>query len=125
MTTVAQAIDELRLYMENHPDGLPLVRWHTDGLDEAQFLNEMAAETAIGYSAGRYSYEFGDFVANALWASYIHSVGNPRLEMPHPALLGKVYDAFDAGEVASPFWPTHDPIATYTDRKIAEIVSAL
>lgn len=50
----------------------------------------------------RYSYEFGDFVANALWSTYIHNVGDPRLEMPHPDLLSKVYDAFDAGEMADP-----------------------
>lgn len=125
MTTVAQAIDDLRRDMEDHPDGFPILRWHTDGLQESQFLNEIAAEIAIGYGEGRYSYAFGDFAANALWSSYIASVGHGRLETPHPDLLRKVYDAFDAGEMANPSAPPHDPVTTYTDPMIADILAKL
>jgi hypothetical protein len=125
MTTVAEAIDDLRRDMEDHPDGFPILRWHAEGSHESQFFNEIAAEIATGYSEGRYSYEFGDFVANALWCTYIDSVGDGQREIPHPDLLRKVYGAFDAGEMADPSKPPHDPVATYTDPMIADILGEL
>ena len=122
MTTVAEALDALRRSMEDG-EGCPILRWHEDGADESRFFNDVAAELAAGYSQGRYSYEFGDFAANALWATYLHSVGHGRSEIPYPALAISVFEAFDAGELASAAVP--DPVSTYTDPEIAAIVSKL
>lgn len=42
-----------------------------------------------------------------------------------PKLFWRVFEAFDAGEWADLSNPTLDPVATYTDPEIAEIVAEL
>jgi hypothetical protein len=125
MIMVTKALDDLRQDMASDVNGCPVFRWHENGDEEARLYNDIAAEVARGYSEGRFSYEFGDFVVNALTGSYIGWVGDERLEMPYPALLFRVYDAFDAGEYASPSLPPHDPIKLHTDPMIADIVASL
>ena len=123
MVTVAEAITTLQSDMEDSADGFPMLRWHADGAKEAQFFDKVATEIARGYHQGRYSYEFGDFAANALWSTYIHSVGKDSSEIQSPGLLIEVSEAFDAGELPSP--SVSDPIKTYTDHMIAEFVRKL
>lgn len=125
MTTVAQALDDLLRDYESESEGYPVFRWHENSDKESKFYSEIAAELAVGYSEGRYSYDFGDFVANALWGVYWDSVGKPDLEISYPDLLARVYYAFDAGELANPSLPSHDPIKTHTDPMIADILADL
>lgn len=125
MVTVTKALDDFRQDMAVNVDGHPVFRWHENGDEEAKLYNDIAAEIARGYREGRFTFEFCDYVVNALTGSYIVWVGNKRLEIPHPDLLFRVYDAFDAGESANPALPPHDPVKRYTDPMIAEIVADL
>jgi len=106
------------------PGDADVARW-TDGTMAAEhtLLNEVAAELARGYAAGRYSYEFGDGVANGLWAVLINGLSRPgAAELPWPSLFNDVYDAFDGGEFRL---AAEDPIETRTKPWIAEIVARL
>jgi hypothetical protein len=124
MVTVATALDNLWQDMAVDANGYPSFRWHENGDEEAKLYNDIAAEIARGYTERRFSFEFCDYVANALTGSCMIWSGDRR-EIPHPELLFRVYDAFDAGENANPSLPPHDPIKRYTDPMIAEIVAAL
>ncbi len=107
------------------PVQVDIARW-AGGSDEAEatLYDAIAAELARGYHVKRYSFEFCDAVVNQLYALMIAK----QLREPPPAwpkLFSRVYEAFDAGEWANPQLPPYDPIKTYTDPEIAEIVREL
>lgn len=92
--------------------------------DLCALYNQIAGQLALGYHEARFSFEFCDEVVNQLWVIMIlQQVG--QHPPPWPELFSRVYDAFDAGEFASPLLPPHDPVQTYTDPEIAEIVRGL
>ncbi|MDB5667272.1 MAG: hypothetical protein JWL74_222, partial [Alphaproteobacteria bacterium] len=101
-----------------------IARW-TQGRIEAEtaLYDSIAAELARGYCEGRYSFTFCDDVVNALYHSMISRQAAEQPPAPWPKLFWRVFEAFDAGELASPSVP--DPIRTYTDPEIAEIVRDL
>ena len=99
-----------------------IVAW-SGGSEQAQALlyDQIATQLALGYHEKRYSFEFCDVVANQLYGIMIVQQAGDS-PPPWPKLFFRVYEAFDAGEFASPHSPPHDPVKTYTDPEIAEIV---
>jgi hypothetical protein len=90
---------------------------------EHKLLDEVAAGLARGYAAGRFSYEFGDGVANGLWVVLINGQSRPgAAKQPWPSLFNDVYDAFDGGEYRL---GDEDPIKARTDPWIADIIAKL
>ena len=102
-----------------------IARW-TGGRVEAEtaLYDSIAAELARGYFERRYSFTFCDDVVNALYHPML-TRQSEEPPPPWPKLFWRVYEAFDAGESANPSSPPHDPVRTYTDPEIAEIVRDL
>ena len=127
MTGAIEIIFELQsTYAREDGRGLcqaDIARW-TQGRIEAEtaLYDSIAAELARGYFEGRYSFTFCDDVVNALYHLMISRQAEEP-PPPWPKLFWRVYEAFDAGELASPSAP--DPVKTYTDPEIAEIVRKL
>jgi hypothetical protein len=102
-----------------------IVCWAEDlGLAEDTLYDDIAAELALGYHVGRYSFEFCDAVVNHLYALMLARQQEAQLQS-WPQLFWRVFEAFDAGELADPSKPAHDPIKAYTDPEIADIVREL
>jgi hypothetical protein len=95
----------------------------TGGSEEAEpaLYNRIAEELALGYSEKRYSFEFCDAVVNQLWGLLI----DKQPLGTFPELFRRVYDAFDAGEYYRTADASDEPIISFTDPAIAEIVRSL
>ncbi|MAN54929.1 MAG: hypothetical protein CMI50_00435 [Paracoccus sp.] len=107
------------------PTEADLLAWSGgSGQALAHLYDQIATKLAVGYHEKRFSFEFCDEVVNHLYGMMIgqQAGGSPP---PWPTLFFRVFEAFDAGEFASPNLPTHDPVKTYTDPEIAEIVRKL
>ena len=90
---------------------------------EQELLDQVAVKLALGYAAGRYSYEFGDGVANGLWMALINGLDRPgAYDGPSPNILVEVYNAFDSGEYQL---GDEDPVKVRTDPMIADIIAKL
>jgi len=130
MVDPIEVISEIQRRYANDWDGQAPVQQNIDawaGVSveaESRLYDGLAAELARGYFEKRYSFEFCDAVMNQLYALMI----DKQLQEPPPPwpkLFWRVYEAFDAGEFVNPTIPAHDPIKTYTDPEIAQIVREL
>jgi hypothetical protein len=130
MLTVPESIFDLqRRYATDWRVQAPtwenIVCWAEDlGLAEDTLYDDIAAELALGYHIGRYSFEFCDAVVNRLYTLMLASQQEAQLRL-WPKLFWRVFEAFDAGELANPSSPAHDPVKAYTDPEIADIVREL
>jgi hypothetical protein len=107
------------------PSDADISRW-TNGCAHAEtaLYDGIGAELARGYHDRRYSFSFCDEVVNALFGLML-AKQNQEPPPSLPKLFWRVYEAFDAGEMANPSLPPYDPIRTNTDPEIAEIVRDL
>tara|TARA_R110002072_G_C7931414_1_gene531724 strand:- start:551 stop:946 length:396 start_codon:yes stop_codon:yes gene_type:complete len=94
------------------------------GQAQAHLYDQIATQLAVGYHEKRYSFEFCDEIVNHLYDIMIVQQAR-NAPPPWPKLFFRVFEAFDAGEFARPHLPPHDPVKTYTDPEIAEIVGEL
>ena len=88
-------------------------------LSRRQFFEAMSAEIARSFDAQKLSFETADAAMNDLWSIALYE------DQEVPPLLGEVYFAFDAGEMASPLRPPYDPVETDTRPSIRKIVERL
>jgi hypothetical protein len=102
-----------------------LQRWHAyTPQRQTELFDALGAQVAREYHSQRLSFEFCDTLVNHLYGIMIFQQGS-RDAPPWPKLFWRVYEAFDAGEWSLPSNPSFDPIATYTDPDIADIVREL
>jgi len=130
MLDISSVIFEIqRRYAVDWEDQAPteadLLAWSGGSwLAQALLYDQIAAQLAVGYHEKRYSFEFCDEIVNHLYGIMIGQQAGDS-PPPWPKLFIRVFEAFDAGEFASPHLPPHDPVKTYTDPEIAEIVREL
>ena len=89
---------------------------------EMALYDAVAAELARGYFEKRYSFDFCDAVVNQLYG-FMLDKQTQEPPPPWPKLFWRVFEAFDAGELATRSAP--DPVKTHTDPEIADIVREL
>ena len=91
---------------------------------DGEFYDGLSALLARGYHERRYSFEFCDEVVNDLY-DYVISKQRGAPLHPTPNLFWRVFAAFDAGEFHRQPDESDDPIAEFTDPRIADIVRGL
>lgn len=104
------------------PDKSDVLRWaSSDPADVRALYEEIAALVARGYDGGALSFDLCDGIVNGLYAAFMEL----RLtEMP--PLYYEVFLAFDDGEYRRPAdGEGVDPVKTYTDTRIRQIVETL
>lgn len=100
-------------------------RWAGSSPETQSLLfDQIGAEIARGYHEGSLSFEFCDTLVNHLFGLLTFKQTNEN-PVPWPPLFWRVYEAFDAGEWALPSRPEFDPVSTFTDPDVAEIVDEL
>ena len=88
-------------------------------LPRQRFFDEISVEIARSFDAGKLNFEAADFAMNDLWTIAVHD------DEQLTPLLDEIYNAFDAGEYASPLRPPHDPIETHTRPMVKRILERL
>lgn len=88
------------------------------GWGRREMLDGIAARLAIGFDRGSLTWEFCDYVVNALvWHLY------RKVDQAEWAeLFWRTYLAFDDGEYTRPGKPLEDPIEIYTRPEVCQIV---